>query len=371
MDFELSEDQELLRATVRRFLAEQAPIPYVRSLLDAERGTTDAVWSGLAGLGVVGLLAPESAGGAGMGMVEVGVVSEELGRAVHPGPYLASAVGAVSLVTRAGSDDDRARLLPGLAGGTTVGTVALVEPGRHADPLAPETTATPTGDAWALTGTKVHVPDAVGADLILVPARTDDAAVAVFAVEPGAPGVTVTSTATVDGTRKEATVALDGAPARRLDGADAAEALREVLDRLAVALVLDGVGAAERALEMAVEYAKERHQFGQPIGAFQAVQHLCADMLRAVELGRAAGYYAAWACDAADPAERHRAATIAQAFAADGFYGVGANAIQVFGGIGFTWEHDAHLVYKRLLTLQQAGGGRTRHLEELATLILD
>ena len=184
----------------------------------------------------------------------------------------------------------------------------------------------------------------------------------------------VTPLETVDGTRKVATVAFEGTPAVRLDdtskGADATAVVSEVVDRVGIAMVVDGVGTAARALELAVEYAKERRQFDRPIGAFQAVQHLCADMLCSVELTRAAAYYACWAADAADPAERHRAATIARAFAADGLYSVGASAIQVFGGIGFTWEHDIHLLYKRLLTLQHAGGGATDQLEELATVVL-
>ena len=143
-----------------------------------------------------------------------------------------------------------------------------------------------------------------------------------------------------------------------------------VVDRVLAALVVDGLGAAEVALEMAVAYAKERTQFGRPIGSFQAVQHLCADMLLSLELGRAGAYYALWAADEASPAEAHRAATMAKAFAGDAFFRIGANAIQVFGGIGFTWEHDVHLFYKRLLTLQQAHGTATEHLEELADLVL-
>jgi acyl-CoA dehydrogenase len=193
----------------------------------------------------------------------------------------------------------------------------------------------------------------------------------VFAVTPGSAGITVTATPTVDGTRKEATVELAGVVGRRVGNGDASDAVAETLDRLGVGMVVDGVGAAQRAMELAVEYAKERRQFDAPIGTFQAVQHLCADMLRAVELARAAGYYACWACDAADAGERHRAATMAQAFAADSLYEVGANAIQVFGGVGFTWEHDIHLFYKRLLSLQQHGGGATDQLEELATIVLD
>jgi alkylation response protein AidB-like acyl-CoA dehydrogenase len=359
LDFEFNEDQELLRASVRRFLAERAAISYVRGLLDDERGTTDEVWSGLAELGVTGLLAPETYGGAGGGMVDVAVVLEELGRAVHPGPFASSAVGVVSLVHLAGSDDDRAELLPGLASGEIVATVAMDEADVRAD------------DEQRLTGKQTHVPDALAADIVLVTATGPDGKRGVFVVDRDGPAVTVTPTPTVDGTRKFAALEFADAPARRLGADDVTSALGETADRMVVAAVVDGVGAASRALEMAVDYAKERRQFDRPIGSFQAVQHLCADMLRAVELARAGAYYACWAADAADAAERHRAATVAQAFAADELYGVGASLIQVHGGIGFTWEHDAHLYYKRLLTLKELGGGSPRQLEELAALILD
>jgi alkylation response protein AidB-like acyl-CoA dehydrogenase len=362
LDFEFSEDQELLRASVRRFLAEQAPIAYVRQRLDDDRGTTDEVWSGLAELGATGLLVPERYGGASGGMVDSAVVLEELGRAVHPGPFSSSAVGAVSLVQLAGSDDDRTELLPGLASGETIGTVALVEPS--------ETHAVQAAGGWKLSGAQAHVPDAVAADIFVVPAATDGE-LAAFVVKRDAPGLDVVATPTVDGTRKFGTVTFDAAPARRVGAGDATNAVAETVDRLVVAAVVDGVGAASRALEIAVAYAKERRQFDRPIGSFQAVQHLCADMLRTVELARAGAYYACWAADAADAPERHRAATMAQAFAADELYSVGASLIQVLGGIGFTWEHDAHLYYKRLLTLKELAGGTPGQLEELASMILD
>ena len=372
MDFELSEEQEALRRTVRRFLHERAPLAYVRVMLDDDRGTSGEVWRGLADLGVTGLLVPEEHGGAGMGMVDVGVVLEELGRAVHPGPFLSSAVAAVSTVLAVGSSADRADLLPGLADGSMTGTLALLEPDGRAGWRAPGVRL--EGDR--LSGTKVMVPDAVAADIVLVAAACDDG-LGVFAVDARAGGVRITPTPTVDGTRKHGTVVLDGAPGRRLGGrgTDATDAIAVVVDRVLAALVVDGLGAAEVALEMAVAYAKERTQFGRPIGSFQAVQHLCADMLMSLELGRAGAYYALWAADqaAAGPeqrAEAHRAATMAKAFAGDAFFRIGATAIQVFGGIGFTWEHDVHLFYKRLLTLQQAHGTGTEHLEELADLIL-
>jgi len=365
MDFEFSEEQEALRASVRRFLAEQAPIqPYVRDLYADHRGTTDAVWKGLADLGATGLLVPEQHGGAGMGMVDAGVVVEELGRAVHPGPYTSTAVAAVSTLTATGSGAD---LLPSIAEGSLVAAVALLE-GDGRDWRRVSTSYR----EGTLTGTKTFVPDAVAADVLLVSARGGDGngELGVFAVDAGAPGLEVELVPSVDGTRTQGTVRLASTPARQVSEGDATEALAEVVDRVLVALVTDGVGAAQAALDLALAYARERIQFDRPIGSFQAVQHLCSDMLQALELGRAGAYYALWACDAAPPEERHRAAVMAKAFAADAFPRIGASAIQVFGGVGFTWEHDIHLFYKRLLTLQQAYGDASDALEELADLVL-
>ncbi len=378
MDFEFSNDQALLRETVARFLTDRAPIrPYVRDLLLDERGVTDEVWNGLAALGVTGLLVPEAYGGAGMGMVDAAVVLEELGRFVHPGPYAASAIGAVSIVVLAGNATDHGTYLPGLAEGSTIGTVALLEPGRRNDWREPTTRARATDAGWAVSGTKVHVPDALVTDHLFVTAATPDG-IGVFAVRGDADGVEITPTATVDPTRKHSAVVFNDAGAARLGG-DAVAApgaavddiVAEVVDRIILASILDGVGAADEALRISVEYAKERRQFDRPIGAFQAVQHLCADMLQDIELGRAAAYFAAWACDAADATERHRAVTMAKAWAGDAFYRVGASAVQVHGGIGFTWEHDVGLFYKRLLSLQQSLGSSADHLEELAKIVLN
>ena len=372
MDFEFSEDQELLRDSVSRFLADRAPVSdYVRPLLDGSGNRRPEVWNGLGELGVIGLLVPEEHGGAGMGMVDAAVVLEEMGRVVHPGPYLASAIGAVSLVLGAGASREHAFLLPAMATGSVVGTVALLEPGRRFDVASPTTRASRVGEGWVVEGTKVHVPEAVGSDVVLVSAAVaGEPGAGVFAVQTGAGGVAIEPVATVDGTRKQAEITFDGAPAWRLGTGDASGAIARTVDRMAVAAVIDGVGAAARALELAVEYAKERIAFGHPIGSFQAVQHLCADMMRAVELGRAAGYYACWAADDADPAEAHRAATLAKAFASEAFPQVGGSAIQVFGGIGFTWEHDIHLYYKRLLSLAYTLGAADDALETLAGLVL-
>ncbi|MHB8669456.1 MAG: acyl-CoA dehydrogenase family protein [Acidimicrobiales bacterium] len=374
MDTELTDDQEALRDTVRRFLADRAPLaPYVRSMLDDVRGTTPEVWNGLAQLGLTGLLVPESHGGAGMGMVEMGVVLQEMGRMLHPGPFLSSAVAAVSAVAILGDDGDRTRLLAKLADGRTVGTVALLEPDARFQWRSPATRAAVDGEAFLLHGTKVFVPDALGSDLFLVSARTADATLGVFEVEAGTAGLDVGPTVTTDPTRRYGTLSLRAAPARRLGGPggpDASAGLSRVLDRLVVAQVIDGVGAAEMALQMSVAYAKQRVQFGKPIGSFQAVQHRCTEMLQSLELGRAGAWWALWAADAATPELAHQAAVMAKAWAAAEFPSIGASAIQVHGGIGFTWEHDIHLFYKRLLTLEQAHGAAAEHLEELAGLVL-
>jgi acyl-CoA dehydrogenase len=377
VDFEFSQDQELLRDSVRRFLADRAPIAgYVRPLLDSDDDRRPEVWNALAELGVIGLLVPEEFGGsaspgAGTGMVDAAVVLEEMGRVVHPSPYIASAIGAVSLVLGAGASREHSFLLPAMASGSVVGTIALLEPGRRFEFDHPTTKAERLGEGWVVTGTKVHVPDAIGSDVVLVSASVEgEPGTAVFAVQTESSGVTVEAVTTVDGTRKQATIAFDGAPGWRLGTGDASAAIAATVDRIAVAMVIDGVGAAARALELAVEYAKERVAFDHPIGSFQAVQHLCADMLRALALGRAAGYSACWAADEADPAEAHRAATMAKAFASEAFPQLGGSAIQVFGGLGFTWEHDIHLFYKRLLSLAYTLGSSDDALEALADLVL-
>ena len=353
MDFEFSEDQRLLADSVQRLLADRADLRYVRAHYD-DTAVVDDVWARLAEIGVVGLLAPESAGGAGRALVDLALTIEAMGTALYPGPFVASAVGAVTALRDLGPAAVAAQWLPRLADGSARGALALTA--GHADPLR-------LTDGL-LHGQAVHVLDGVAADLLLVVVEHDT----IVGITPDTAGVEVVAAPTVDGSRKFATVAFTGAAGDVVTHAH--DAIAAARDAFRVALVLDGVGAAQRALELAVEYSREREQFGHPIGSFQAVQHLCADMLRAVELGRAAAYYAAWACDSAAATERHRAATMASAFAADGLYRVGANAIQVFGGIGFTWEHDIHLFYKRLLTLQLLDGSAADHLAELASIVL-
>jgi len=363
MDFEFTPEQESLRRTVRRWLDEKAPMSLVRRMYSEPAGCSRDVWGAFAQLGVMGILVPEEHGGAGMGMVDAGVVLEELGRALFPGPYLVSAVVATRLIEVLAGPDDHRRYLPGLADGRTVATVALPEPGR----LTRVQAATKRGD-WVLDGSCDWVPDPFLADIVLVAGQADGATLA-FVVE--ASDVELVPQVTVDGSRRFATLELDATPARLLGTGDASPALDAARDCLLTGRVTEGLGTASRALELAVDYARQRVQFGKPVGAFQSVQHLCADMLQVLELGRVGAYYALWALDEADAGEAHRAATMAMAHASEGFEFVGANCIQVLGGVGFTWEHDAHLLYKRLLTLQHELGGRGFHLDELARLVVD
>ena len=353
MNLELTEEQIALRDTVRRFLAEKASVAaHVRPMLDDPTGTTDVVWRGLAGLGATGVLVPQEHDGAGMTMVEAGVVAEELGAALNPGPWLSTAVAATRALTRTGTGGG---LLAEIADGTTIATVA---------PLAGPR---PTGDGAALSGALTAVPDVAAATVLLVFADDSEGA-ALYAVDPTADGVLATARPHVDPTRKLFDVVLDDVRAKRLAGAPA-DAIDGLVDDVMIARAADALGAATAVLNLAIEYAKVRRQFDQPIGSFQAVQHMCVDMYEAVELARSGVIHALWAADAAEPAERHRAALRAKAFAGR-LTAVGDTAIQVFGGIGFTWEHDAHLYLKRLLGWSTFLGAPDRYLEQVGAQLV-
>jgi alkylation response protein AidB-like acyl-CoA dehydrogenase len=356
MNLELTDEQVALRDTVRRFLAEKAPISgHVRALLDDPTGTTGAVWRGLADLGTTGLLVPQEHGGAGMTMVEAGVVAEELGAALHPGPWLSSAVAAPRALARLGAGDAAAELLAGMADGTTI---AAVGPLQRNDAAV---TAAERGDDVALRG-EVAIPDAAAANVLLVLAEDGDG-VGLFAAKTDSSGISVTPERGIDQTRKQFRVALDDVPARRL-ATPSPDAIAAVVDDVLIATAADALGAARAVMDLAVEYAKVRKQFGQVIGSFQAIQHLCVDMYEAVELARSGVIHALWAADNADAQQRHLSALRAKAFAGR-LASVGDTAIQVFGGIGFTWEHDAHLYLKRLLSWSAFLGGSDRYLTEL------
>jgi alkylation response protein AidB-like acyl-CoA dehydrogenase len=353
MNLELTEEQVALRDTVRQYLAEKASVAgHVRPMLDDPTGTTDDVWRGLADLGAMGVLVAAEHDGAGMTMVEAGVVAEELGAALYPGPWSSSAIAAARALARTGADDG---LLSGIADGTVIATVGALTGPR------------PAAEDATLRGEMIAVPDVAAAIVLLVFADGHDGT-ALYSVDPASDGVTVAPRSHVDPTHKLFDVVLDDVAARRLADAptDVVEAL---VDDVIVARAADALGAATAVMNLAVEYAKVRRQFDQPIGSFQAVQHLCVDMYEAVELARSGIIHALWAADAAEPAERHIAALRAKAFAGR-LASVGDTAIQVFGGIGFTWEHDAHLYLKRLLGWSAYLGAPDRYLEEVGTQLV-
>ncbi|MFI5673668.1 acyl-CoA dehydrogenase family protein [Streptomyces cellulosae] len=388
MDFAFSEEQEELGRTVRAFLAHTSPETETRRLMETPEGFDRALWRRMgAELGLQGLAVPEEYGGAGCGPVEVGVVMEEMGRALLCAPFLASAVLATTTLLRCADEDARKRLLPGLASGELVGTLALTEDSARWDAAGVRLTARESNGSWLLTGHKMFVLDGATADVVLTVARTEDGTgngIGVFWVDGDAAGLTREALPTMDPTRRQARLDYRDVPATRLrTHGEGWDLVAQVLDRAAVALAAEQVGVASRALDMAVEYAKVRHQFGRPIGSFQAVKHLLADVLLEVESARAAAHYALLAAERAEHAEHTEdtehaentapelpaVASLAKAFCSDACLQATEQNIQVHGGIGFTWEHPAHLYLKRAKTAQLLFGDPAYHRELLARRI--
>jgi alkylation response protein AidB-like acyl-CoA dehydrogenase len=359
MNLELTDEQIALRDTVRNFVAEKASIAeHVRPMLDDDTGTTDAGWRGLADLGAAGLLVPPQYDGAGMTMVEAGIVAEELGAGLHPGPWLSSAVAATRALTRFEvAGDLAAPLYTGIADGSVIATVGPLDGPRPS-----------VVDDVVLRGQIDSMWDVCAADVLLIVADDPDGT-GLFVVQTAAPGIESMPQAGIDQTRKRFRIQLDDTPAQRLSVA-APEAFEALVDDVTIAWAADALGAARAILHLAVEYAKVRRQFGQPIGGFQAVQHLCVDMYETVELARSGVIHALWAADAGDQAERHAAAMRTKAFAGR-LATVGDMAVQVFGGIGYTWEHDAHLYLKRLLSWSAFRGNSDRYLVQLGAQFAD
>jgi alkylation response protein AidB-like acyl-CoA dehydrogenase len=369
VDFALTPEQALLQRTARDVLAALAPMTHVRAMMKDARGTTDAVWRQLAALGWPGLLFAEEHGGSGLGMLELAVVLHEVGRAALPGPLLSTLVGGRALV-HAGDDAQCRRWLPAICDGTRLATLALLEASARWDLEGVTAVAQPVAGGYELAGTKLFVPDAHVADLVVCAVRNADDGEPVFVVierDAGTDTGRVRELPSVDGTRKIFALDLAGVrigPDQVLPG-EAPRALAALLAEARVALAADMTGGAERVLEMTVEHAKTRQQFGQAIGAFQAVQHACADMMVAVECAKAAVTYAAWAL--AEHADDASVATaIAKATAGDAYRQVTAKAIQLHGGIGFTWEHDLHIYYKRAMSSEVTFGDAAWNRELVA-----
>jgi alkylation response protein AidB-like acyl-CoA dehydrogenase len=368
VNFDFDEDQEELRSTVRRFLERSSAEPEVRRLMATDLGYDPAVWEQMAAqLGLHGLAIPEEYGGAGFSFVELGVVLEEMGRVLLCAPFFASVVLAAELLKALGDEQARKDYLPGIASGETIATVALTEDDGQWQSSSVATRAVQDGGAWRLTGTKTFVPDGASAGLFLVVARTDGG-IGVFAVDGEAEGLSRQALPTMDQTRKQARLEFDSVQARLLgDAGDGWPAVSRMLQVAAVGLAAEQVGGAQRALEMAVEYAKLREQFGRPIGSFQAIKHKCASMLVAVESMKSAAYYGLWAVASGDD-ELPVVSSIAKVCCSDGYTMVTSENIQIHGGIGFTWEHPAHLYFKRARSSRVLLGGPDYHRDLIARL---
>ncbi|HEY5251033.1 MAG TPA: acyl-CoA dehydrogenase family protein [Acidimicrobiales bacterium] len=369
MNFAFSEEQDELRTAVRRFLEDKSPETEVRRLMETTEGYDTAVWSQMADqLGLQSLTIPEEFGGSGFSYVELIVVLEEMGAALLCAPFFSTvALGANALLT-SGDDSAKADLLPGIASGETIATLAFTEDSGRWDIGGVALEATPSGDGWVLNGHKSFVLDGHVANLILVVARTD-AGISLFSVAGDADGLTRTPLATMDQTRKQARLEFSGTPARLIGTDGGAEAgLSKTLDLAAVALAAEQVGGAQRCLDTAVEYAKTRIQFGRPIGSFQAIKHKCADMLLEVESSKSAAYYAGWAA-AEDSDELPVVASLAKSYCSEAYFHAAAENIQIHGGIGFTWEHPAHLYFKRAKSSELLFGDPAYHRELLAQRI--
>jgi alkylation response protein AidB-like acyl-CoA dehydrogenase len=347
VDFDFSEEQQELRRLLRSFLDQKSPESEVRRLMETDDGYDTAVWSQMADqMGLPGLIIPEELGGSGYSYLELTVVLEEMGRRLLCAPFFSTVVLGANTLLHAGDDDAKKQFLPGIASGETIATLALAEESGRWDEAGVTATATPAADGWSLTGVKSYVLDGHIADLLLVAARTA-AGISLFAVEGGAAGLTRTLLPTMDQTRKQARVELVDTPAT-LVGTDGGgwSTITRVLDLTAVALAAEQVGGAQFVLDLTVQYAKDRKQFGRPIGSFQAIKHRCADLLREVESAKSAAYYAGW-CASELNDELPTMAAVAKVYCSESYFHATGECIQLHGGIGFTWEHIAHLYFKR------------------------
>jgi alkylation response protein AidB-like acyl-CoA dehydrogenase len=367
MNFGFSDEQEFLRNTAREFLERECPMSRVRELLDDPRGYRPELWAQMAELGWLGLLIPEEHGGAGLSFVDLVLVLEEQGRALLPSPFHATLQGTLA-VMRAGTDAQKKEILPEVAAGRRVLTLAITEEAGTEEPEGIQLRAESRGQSFALHGTKLFVPDGQNADTLVVLGRSGQG-FSLFLVDRGAPGLQVSPLQSMDQTRRIAEVRLAGTPAARL-GADGQglDAWQWVRDRALVALSADAVGGAQKTLEDAVAYAKERVQFGKPIGVHQAIKHKCADMLVMSESAKSITYYAAWAVsEQIDDAPL--AAAMAKSYTSEAYRHCSAENIQIHGGVGFTWEYDCHLYFKRAKAIEVTFGDPTYHRERVAQLL--
>jgi alkylation response protein AidB-like acyl-CoA dehydrogenase len=377
MDFGLNEDQETLARYAREFLTNECPTSFVRRMMESDSAHDPSFYSHMAQLGWMGIAIPEEYGGQGMTYVDVAVLLEEMGRAVVPGPFFASVCLAAPVVLEAGSDEAKKTILPGIASGERIATLAYTERNARVDAAGIEVAARSENGNFVLSGTKSFVPDAHVADTIIVAARTSDHddptdGVTLFAIDGKTSGISATQLKSMDMTRRLCELSLDGVragPETVLGEVDKGWApLERALQKSAALLCAECVGGAHQVMDMSVAYARERIQFGRPIGSFQAVKHKCADMLVDVEMARSAMYYAAWAASTDEP-ELPLASSMAKSFCSDAYLRVAGNGIHVHGGIGFTWEHDMHLYFKRAKANEVLLGDPAYHRDLVARLV--
>jgi alkylation response protein AidB-like acyl-CoA dehydrogenase len=377
MNFAFSEEQEMLRDTARRYLDDKAGSEVVRRLMETDRGFDEEHWNEIAAQGWQAMTIPEAYGGVGFSFMELGILMEEMGRSLFPSPYLSSIVLGAELVLAAGTEEQKQSILPTVAAGEVRLAVAHLEPAGSWDASGIEMTATREGEELVLDGTKAFVIDGHTAHTLIVVARTDPTSsgsdgISLIVVPSDAPGVDRRRIETMDQTRKLAEITFAGTrvPMTAVVGSIGSgwDALERTLTRAVVALAFEQVGGAQRCLDMSVDYAKARVQFGRPIGSFQAVKHKCADMLVEIEAAKSAAYYAGWAVTV-DDADLGVAASLAKSYCSEAYSHAAGESIQVHGGIGFTWEHDAHLYFKRSKTDELLFGTPSSHRKKLADIL--
>jgi len=372
MDFAFSDEQEEFRNTLRRFFEEKAPSTEVRRLMETSEGYDLAVWKQMAEeLGLQGIQLPEEYGGQGFGFLELGIVLEEMGRVLFPSPFYATVCLAANAIRNAGSEAQKQALLPGIAAGEMLATLALCEDSGRFDVAGITLEAVPDGGGYRLDGHKSFVIDGQVADCLVVAARLAGSAgtdgITLVTVRSDDSGVAATPLETMDEIRKQARIEFSGARAEILGDAGAGwPPLAKTLDQAVIMLAAEMLGGSQKCLEMAVEYAKVRMQFARPIGSFQAIKHKAAEVLLEIELAKSAGYYSWWVADERQE-ELAEAASLAKSVCADTFLLAAAEGIQIHGGIGFTWEHDAHLYLKRAKGSEILFGDATAHRARLAT----
>ncbi|KPG01273.1 acyl-CoA dehydrogenase [Rhodopseudomonas sp. AAP120] len=365
MNFDFSDDQKQLRDQARRFLAEKCPPRAVRAVLEGKADYDRDLWKGLAEMGFLGVAIPEEFGGTGAGHLELCVIAEELGRALAPVPFASTVYLAAEALLIAGSDEQKQKWLPKISSGEAIGTLALFEGTGNRSHKAVKVTAS----NGTISGTKKPVADGAIADFAIVAARTGnsgrEADISLFLVDLKAGGVTAKPLQNVDPSRQQAELVFDGAKAEPLGAANEGwSILSRVMDRAAVLIGFEQVGGADRALEMGRDYALDRIAFGRPIGSFQAVKHILADMYVSATLARSNCYYGAWALST-DAGELAEAAAAARISATQAFQHCAKQNIQVHGGMGFTWEFDCHLYYRRSNALALALGSQSYWEDQL------